>query len=556
MARGWLTLCVHCPSVDQFYFLAVFQKRSPRYMPKRARTTKPVGPVYTKEPIDADGLRDLASRKAAAHLCWPGSNVDIRTVLLATIARAEDGYLTAQWDESAYDYGFPTRRWTTQSLFSLPRLLKAAGRHGLHNAVDIDQDNAHFNAQLTRHRSGRPALIRYVRERDAVLSEVQEALGVSRTDAKHLFLVICYHGSVRNWCRERGVSASALPAFIAEFVKEQKLILQEDARQHPDLLAKAKASGVARPEVTLQSHLNMRHEREVLDAMAAAARGTAEVASYEHDGIYFYTDDVDRTNAVAGREWRERLLNRIRATVSVPVSIKEQMSLQEALLELKQKWPDEDWVTKEPLNEDQARLTEQARAKCDKGRQHSLYAEIVALEERAWPDLAYTVKQVFKHLHSGVYAHWDRRTRRWTQEHARDILLHVIGDILRRGLTPWTATPEMDTDGKHLCHLRYLLPPESLYQVNIMEAVEKLVRPLLRDPGFRLDDQRHLLLFQNCVYDRVRDEWQEIIPARAQYPKHWLVVEEQRSDRGAGGAGTRCHSVDWPRREHPAQRRS
>eukprot|EP00973_Karenia_brevis_P027006 3726466-Karenia_brevis.AAC.2 len=96
-------------------------------MPKRARTTKQAGPVFSQEPIDAEGLRNLASRKAAAHVCWPGSNVDIRTVLLATIARAEDGYLTAQWQESAEDYGFPTRRWSAHSLFSLPRLLKAAG---------------------------------------------------------------------------------------------------------------------------------------------------------------------------------------------------------------------------------------------------------------------------------------------------------------------------------------------------------------------------------------------------------------------------------------------
>jgi len=304
-------------------------------------------------------------------------------VLLATLAHAEDGYLTVQWDENADDYGFPTRRWSTQSLFSLPRLMKAAGRHGLANAVDIDQDNAHFNAQLARHRSGRPALIRYVRERDAILREVQDALGVSRADAKSLFLVICYHGSVPKWCSERGVNADALPAFIAEFVEEQKLILQEDARQHPDLLARAEASGSARPAVTLQSHLNMKHEREVLDAMVAAAHGVAEVASYEHDGVFFYTRDIDRTDDAAGRVWREQLLSRIQAKVSLPVSIKEQPSLQDILLELKQRWPEEDWDTKESLNEEQAQLIEQARDKCEKGRQHALYAKIVELEDAA-----------------------------------------------------------------------------------------------------------------------------------------------------------------------------
>ena len=121
---------------------------------KRPKTQK-LGPVCTQEPIDADGLRAVACRKAAAHVCWPGSKVDIRTVLLSTIARAQGDHATHQlaveWHESAMDYGFPTRRWSTQSLFALPRLLKAAGRCGLHNAVDIDQDNCHFHAQLARH---------------------------------------------------------------------------------------------------------------------------------------------------------------------------------------------------------------------------------------------------------------------------------------------------------------------------------------------------------------------------------------------------------------------
>ena len=273
-------------------------------MPKKKRPkTQKLGSVCTQEPIDANGLRAVACRKAAAHVCWPGSNVDVRTVLLSTIARAQGDHadlhqLAVEWQESAADYGFPTRRWSAQSLFALPRLLKAAGRCGLHNAVDVDQENCHFHAQLARH-PGRAALVQYVRERDAKLQEVQTMLKVGRGDAKQLFLVICYHGCVEKWCRERGLASDALPPFVAEFAEEQALILQVDACQHPDLLAKIKASGAERPEVTLQSHLNMKHERLVLDAMAAAARGLAEVGSYEHDGLWLYTRGRRRRGGLA-----------------------------------------------------------------------------------------------------------------------------------------------------------------------------------------------------------------------------------------------------------------
>ena len=44
----------------------------------------------------------------------------------------------------------------------------------------------------------------------------------------------------------------------------------------------------------------MKHERLVLDAMAAAARGFAEVGSYEHDGLWLYTREVAAGDAAAG----------------------------------------------------------------------------------------------------------------------------------------------------------------------------------------------------------------------------------------------------------------
>ena len=454
------------------FFPSHYQKNmpsnsSPTTMSTKRPKTQKLNPVCTREPIDATALCAVASRKAAAHVCWPGSNVDIRTVLLSIIARAQGDKLAVEWHESAMDYAFPTRRWSAQSLFALPRLLKAAGRCNLHNAVDIDQDNCHFHAQLARH-PGCAALAEYVRERDAKLQEVQTICKISRNNAKQLFLLICYHGSVEKWCSDRGLANDIMPPFVTEFAKEQAFILQEDACQHSDLLAKIKASGADRPEVTLQSHLNMKHERLVLEAMATAARGIAQVGSYEHDGLWLYTHEVAAGDVANGKAWQQRLLQRIRATVPVPVSIKTPPTMEEVMMELKQRWPDQDWDTIEQINQDQVVLVAQAQPNCERGREHALYAKIVALEERAWPDLPYSVKDVFKHMHSGTYAHWDRQTQRWTQEHARDLLLHTVGDVLRKRLTPWSMDPDWSDSGKRIFHMRYETTPESLHQVCVV----------------------------------------------------------------------------------------
>ena len=58
-----------------------------------------------------------------------------------------------------------------------------------------------------------------------------------------------------------------MPQFVGEFDREQEAIRKEDADKKSELLRRIKASGAERPEVTLQSMLNMKREREVLDAM-------------------------------------------------------------------------------------------------------------------------------------------------------------------------------------------------------------------------------------------------------------------------------------------------
>ena len=99
-----------------------------------------------------------------------------------------------------------------------------------------------------------------------------------------MFLQLAYGGSVASWCADHGVEADVLPAFVHKFAAEQEETRAEDAEKHPDLLAKILGEHCDnRPEVSLQSQLNMRREREFLDAMCIAVRGIAVVGRYEHD---------------------------------------------------------------------------------------------------------------------------------------------------------------------------------------------------------------------------------------------------------------------------------
>ena len=159
-------------------------------MMTRTKTTQQAQITYTWEPVDVQGLRDVACRKAAGRVCWPGSEVDIRTLRLSIVGRVKDGGMKIGWKEAAVDFGFKTRRFSNGSLLCLPRPLRHAGRSGLSGCMDIDQVNSHFYTQLTRHPC-RAARVHYVHQRDAVLASVA---GVCREEAKQLFLRLAYGG--------------------------------------------------------------------------------------------------------------------------------------------------------------------------------------------------------------------------------------------------------------------------------------------------------------------------------------------------------------------------
>ena len=179
-----------------------------------------------------------------------------------------------------------------------------------------------------------------------------------------------------SWCLEHGVAPSDAPSFVFEFAAEQVEIRAEDALRYPDLLAK-----IVGNESTLQSYLNMQKERHVLDAMERAVHGIARVASYGHDGLYLVNDNLDPDDEVAGRAWQHEVLERVRARVAAPVSIKEPPQFDEILAELEAKFPG-DWTGTDSLDQG-AKIAEALRHNCNPSL-HTTFAGILALEPQAY----------------------------------------------------------------------------------------------------------------------------------------------------------------------------
>ena len=135
-------------------------------------------------------------------------------------------------------------------------------------------------------------MLQYIRERCTLRKMVDDATGVEVDDANQLLLQVAYGGAVNSWCVAHGVEKAKLPAFVLDFAAEQRETQAVDVEKHPELMEKIRAKGGGRrPDTTLQSYMNMRREREVLDAMEAAVRGLAVVGGYEHYGLFYATQN-------------------------------------------------------------------------------------------------------------------------------------------------------------------------------------------------------------------------------------------------------------------------
>ena len=67
----------------------------------KLKSDKKTVELWTREPVNAAALRNLASRRAADSVCWPGSDGEIRRILCDYLACVDsEGYLKVCWHES------------------------------------------------------------------------------------------------------------------------------------------------------------------------------------------------------------------------------------------------------------------------------------------------------------------------------------------------------------------------------------------------------------------------------------------------------------------------
>ena len=106
----------------------------------------------------------------------------------------------------------------------------------------------------------------------------------------------------------------------------------------------------------------------------------------------------------------------------------------------------------------------------------------------------------------------------------------VISDVLRTRLRTWKclASGEVKYEEAHNAFL----------SIGVAEHIEKFLRPLLRDPGFKLDDDRNYLVFENLAYDLARDAWVPLSPnIRSSHSTGWAWygsgLEEEEEQRVA-----------------------
>ena len=131
--------------------------------------------------------------------------------------------------------------------------------------------------------------------------------------AKQLFIQLGYGGCVETWALRYAVRHSSLPPFVAAFAQEQGRLRRLDAQRHPELVELARKEGHSRPDVCIQSALNMRGERARLDAMEASLDAENDrVGSYEHDGLFVW-----RLPSLANDGWQQELLARIPRQIKV-----------------------------------------------------------------------------------------------------------------------------------------------------------------------------------------------------------------------------------------------
>jgi hypothetical protein len=185
------------------------------------------------------------------------------------------------------------------SVFEGPRWLRAAFRCGVDGA-DVDLVAAHIQVQAMRHGTDAEVayvLNDYVENCQATRRELANLCGIDAKEVKKIFQKVQYGFPLSVLAREFG----PLPDYLVRFAEVQEKIRKTDGAASPSDLQKFAQEDD--PLVSLQAHLNMVGERELLDSKERIAKWFGiQMVSYEHDGAWM----VGRGN------WHDEFLGALR----------------------------------------------------------------------------------------------------------------------------------------------------------------------------------------------------------------------------------------------------
>ena len=146
---------------------------------------------------------------------------------------------------------------------------------GLENVFEVDIDAAHFQTMQYRciktgSQIALEPLNNYVEHTKHHREETAQQCKVSYDAAKTLEKIVQYQGSIKKWKTE--YKTSKIPDFMVKLDKVMKLVIDEDAANHPVDLAKAVEAGAKRPKVTNHAWQNLKVERMMVEIL----KGTVE----------------------------------------------------------------------------------------------------------------------------------------------------------------------------------------------------------------------------------------------------------------------------------------
>ena len=99
-------------------------------------------------------------------------------------------------------------------------------------------------------------------------------------------------------------------------------------------------------------------------------------------------------------------------------------------------------------------------------------------------------------------------------EGGREALWHVISNVLRKRLRTWKCLASGE--------VRYEEAHHAFLSIGVAEHIEKCLRPLLKGPDFKLDDDRNCLVFSNMAYRLDTDSWVPLSPhIRSSHSTGW-----------------------------------